>query len=127
MLTEGDRVSGVETNLGVMGCETFVNCGGFWARHIGQMSDPVVKVPLHPVEHYYLHTKPIEGLDPSTPGMYFLRFYAYFCREHFLSENPITNKNFSKASFFEVQVLVVENKYFSFRPCVRSSGIFALR
>ncbi|XP_054274258.1 pyruvate dehydrogenase phosphatase regulatory subunit, mitochondrial isoform X2 [Macrosteles quadrilineatus] len=81
VLTEGDRVSGVETNLGVMGCDTFVNCGGFWARHIGQMSDPVVKVPLHPVEHYYLHTKPIEGLDPSTPVMRDLDGQVYL-RQH---------------------------------------------
>lgn len=68
VMTEDDHVTGVVTNLGSVQCERFVNCGGFWARHIGQMSEPPVKVPLHPVEHYYLHTKPIEGLDPMTPG-----------------------------------------------------------
>lgn len=48
-------------------CVYFVNCGGFWARGIGQLSQPCVKVPLHAAEHYYLHTKPIDGLDPMTP------------------------------------------------------------
>ncbi|XP_060519985.1 pyruvate dehydrogenase phosphatase regulatory subunit, mitochondrial isoform X2 [Cylas formicarius] len=64
--TQG-KVSSVETNLGSINCEYFVNCGGFWARGIGQMSEPNIKVPLHAVEHYYLHTKPIPGLDPHTP------------------------------------------------------------
>lgn len=76
VLSQDKYVTAVETNLGTLKCETFVNCGGFWARHIGQMSDPVVKVPLHPVEHYYLHTKPIEGLDPMTPGEVFTRYIS---------------------------------------------------
>lgn len=60
-------VSSVETDLGKIDCEYFINCAGFWARGVGQLSEPFVKVPLHAVEHYYLHTKPIPGLDPSTP------------------------------------------------------------
>lgn len=62
------KVSSVETDLGTIQCEYFVNCAGFWARGVGQLSEPCVKVPLHAVEHYYLHTKPIPGLDPMTPG-----------------------------------------------------------
>ncbi|KAK7789876.1 hypothetical protein R5R35_008830 [Gryllus longicercus] len=61
------KVSGVETNQGYIECDYFVNCGGFWARKIGKMSEPFVKVPLHACEHYYLHTKQIPGLDPMTP------------------------------------------------------------
>uniref|UniRef100_A0A2H1V324 SFRICE_023543 n=1 Tax=Spodoptera frugiperda TaxID=7108 RepID=A0A2H1V324_SPOFR len=34
---------------------------------VGQLARPQVKVPLLPCEHYYLHTKPIENLDPMTP------------------------------------------------------------
>lgn len=63
----GGRVSAVDTTKGSTRCEYFVNCGGFWARNIGQLSKPCVKVPLHAVEHYYLHTKSIDGLDPMTP------------------------------------------------------------
>lgn len=64
---DGGRVAGVNTTKGYTKCDYFVNCGGFWARNIGQLSKPCVKVPLHAVEHYYLYTKPIEGLDPMTP------------------------------------------------------------
>uniref|UniRef100_A0A8D8PN36 Pyruvate dehydrogenase phosphatase regulatory subunit, mitochondrial n=1 Tax=Cacopsylla melanoneura TaxID=428564 RepID=A0A8D8PN36_9HEMI len=65
--TDGKRVKAVDTSMGSVDCEYFVNCAGFWARHLGLLSDPPVKVPLHPVEHYYLHTKPIENLSPLTP------------------------------------------------------------
>ncbi|CAG2066765.1 unnamed protein product, partial [Timema podura] len=61
------KVTGVDTSRGSIECNFFVNCAGFWARQVGKMSEPFVKVPLHAVEHYYLHTKPIAGLDPMTP------------------------------------------------------------
>ncbi|CAD7086927.1 unnamed protein product [Hermetia illucens] len=61
------KVRGVDTTSGPIECDFFVNCSGFWAREVGKLSSPVVKVPLHPVEHYYLHTKPLAGLDPDTP------------------------------------------------------------
>lgn len=67
VLSKNDRVCGVETNRGAIECEYFVNCAGFWARQVGQLARPQVKVPLLPCEHYYLHTKPIENLDPMTP------------------------------------------------------------
>ncbi|KAJ0184007.1 hypothetical protein K1T71_000430 [Dendrolimus kikuchii] len=65
--SKNDRVSGVETTHGAIECEYFVNCAGFWARQVGQLARPQVKVPLLPCEHYYLHTKPIENLSPMTP------------------------------------------------------------
>lgn len=67
VLTENEQVVAVESPIGTVQCETFVNCGGFWARHVGQMSEPPVKVPLHPVEHYYLYTKQIPDIHPMTP------------------------------------------------------------
>lgn len=60
-------VSSVSTNRGHIKCDYFVNCGGFWARSIGEMSEPIVKIPLQAAEHYFLHTKPIENLDPAMP------------------------------------------------------------
>lgn len=62
-----DSVSAVRTNRGRIDCEYFVNCAGFWARSIGEMSEPTVKIPLQPAEHYFLHTKPIANLDPMMP------------------------------------------------------------
>lgn len=67
VIQENGKVKSVQTNGGETECVYFVNCAGFWAREIGQLSDPCVKVPLHAAEHYYLHTKPIDGLDPMTP------------------------------------------------------------
>lgn len=55
--------------MGSVDCDYYVNCGGFWARKIGQRSNPSVKIPLHPVEHYYLRTNPIPNLDSQTPGI----------------------------------------------------------
>lgn len=60
-------ISSVRTNLGRVNCEYFVNCAGFWARSIGEMSEPTVKIPLQPAEHHFLHTKPIADLDPMMP------------------------------------------------------------
>lgn len=67
VIQRGGQVAAVNTTSGYTECDYFVNCGGFWARNIGQMSKPCVKVPLHAVEHYYLYTKPVAGLDPMTP------------------------------------------------------------
>ncbi|KAK6644016.1 hypothetical protein RUM43_000281 [Polyplax serrata] len=78
VICEGERVVAVETNRGTIECSYFVNCGGFWARAIGKMSDPVVKVPLHACEHYYLNTKRIEGLNPMTPAVRDLDGHIYF-------------------------------------------------
>ncbi|KAF4522257.1 hypothetical protein B566_EDAN011953 [Ephemera danica] len=61
------KVVAVDTNKGTVECSMFVNCGGLWARNIGKLSEPYVKVPLHPCEHYCLHTKPVPGLEPNTP------------------------------------------------------------
>lgn len=60
-------LSSVRTNYGRIECDFFVNCAGFWARSIGEMSEPTVKIPLQAAEHYFLHTKPIENLDKMMP------------------------------------------------------------
>jgi len=64
-------VKGVKTNKGTIECRYFVNCAGYWARSVGYASKPKVQVPLHPAEHYYLHTKPPPApaslLLPNTP------------------------------------------------------------
>ncbi|XP_021921510.1 pyruvate dehydrogenase phosphatase regulatory subunit, mitochondrial isoform X2 [Zootermopsis nevadensis] len=78
ILNHNGKVVAVGTNRGTVECQYFVNCGGFWARKIGKMSEPYVKVPLHACEHYYLHTKPIPGLDPMTPVVRDLDGYIYF-------------------------------------------------
>jgi sarcosine dehydrogenase len=56
-----DRVKAVRTNLGVIACETVINCGGQWARQIGAKAG--VSVPLQPVKHQYIITEKLEGLS----------------------------------------------------------------
>lgn len=69
----------VETSWGPIRCEYFVNSAGYLGRHVGKMSTPEVKVPLYPCEHHFLHTLPVEGIDPGMPvihdcdGHFYLR------------------------------------------------------
>lgn len=70
VVCDNDKVVAIDTSMGSIECDYYVNCGGFWARKIGQRSNPTVKIPLHPVEHYYLRTNPISNLDSLMPGLY---------------------------------------------------------
>ncbi|EZA56486.1 pyruvate dehydrogenase phosphatase regulatory subunit, mitochondrial [Ooceraea biroi] len=78
VINQNGQIKAVETTRGTIECQHFVNCAGFWARNVGKLSEPYVKVPLHPVEHYYLHTKPIADLDPMIPVIRDLDGYIYF-------------------------------------------------
>ena len=70
--SKNGKVTGVKTNLGSVSCENFVNTAGFWARHVGNLSDPRVQVPMHPAEHYYLHSKPVSFLPQDCPVVRYL-------------------------------------------------------
>lgn len=75
---EDGNVRAVQTNLGTVECEAFVNSAGYWSRHVGEMSSPNVAVPIHPCEHYHLHTKPVPDLPPDTPVVRDPDGYVYF-------------------------------------------------
>jgi sarcosine dehydrogenase len=59
------RISAVETSQGTIKCDAVVNCGGMWARQIGELAG--VSVPLQPVKHQYVITEKIEGLATNAP------------------------------------------------------------
>jgi len=63
VVTRGGAVAGVETSVGPITCETVVNCGGMWARALGQANGVVV--PVWPVEHFYAVTRPMGGVSPD--------------------------------------------------------------
>lgn len=65
VLTQGGRVTGVRTDQGTIAADFVVNCGGMWARELGQRNG--VGVPLHACEHYYLVTEPIPDLPSDLP------------------------------------------------------------
>ncbi|WP_341863604.1 FAD-dependent oxidoreductase [Gymnodinialimonas sp. 57CJ19] len=60
ILTENGQVRGVETTQGTVACDAIALCGGLWSRELGAMAG--ADVPLWPCEHFYLLTKPIEGI-----------------------------------------------------------------
>uniref|UniRef100_A0A182MPW1 Pyruvate dehydrogenase phosphatase regulatory subunit, mitochondrial n=1 Tax=Anopheles culicifacies TaxID=139723 RepID=A0A182MPW1_9DIPT len=54
--TKNERVHSIETDVGTITCEYFVNCSGMWARELGLKSKPPVRVPAYPAKHYYALT-----------------------------------------------------------------------
>ncbi len=58
------RVTGVSwargAEQGHIAADVVINCGGMWAREIGQLAS--CNVPLHACEHFYIVTEPIQGL-----------------------------------------------------------------
>jgi 4-methylaminobutanoate oxidase (formaldehyde-forming) len=61
------RVCGVDTERGAVACEVVVNCAGLWGRQVAAMAG--VSVPLYACEHFYLLTKPIDGLGHHLPTL----------------------------------------------------------
>ena len=62
---EDGKAVGVETEDGNIRADFVVNCGGMWAREVGEMAG--VSVPLHACEHFYIVTEGIEGLQSNLP------------------------------------------------------------
>ena len=67
ILTRDNRVKGVETDGGVLRCDAVALCTGLWSRQVAAMAG--VEVPAWPCEHFYLLTKPIEGLSGNLPSL----------------------------------------------------------
>jgi 4-methylaminobutanoate oxidase (formaldehyde-forming) len=57
--------SAVVTDKGRIDCETFVIACGAWSRDVGKLAR--VNVPLHAVEHSYLISERVEGVDDKLP------------------------------------------------------------
>jgi len=64
---DGRRVAGVETDEGTVRCEVVVNAGGIWSHEIGRLVG--VTVPVIPMAHQYLVTKPVDGVTRDIPTM----------------------------------------------------------
>jgi 4-methylaminobutanoate oxidase (formaldehyde-forming) len=64
---ERGRVRGVTTDRGAIQSDVVVDAGGIFAPQIGRMAG--VTVPIIPMAHQYLLTKPIPGVEPGLPTM----------------------------------------------------------
>ncbi|MEQ3553022.1 FAD-dependent oxidoreductase [Pseudonocardia nematodicida] len=56
----GGRVTGVETDQGVIDADIVVSCAGFWGRELGTLVG--MRVPLIPLAHQYAHTSQVPEL-----------------------------------------------------------------
>lgn len=67
VLTENGRVTGVETSKGTVMCDAIALCAGLWSREVGAMAGS--EVPALACEHFYLLTKPIDGITGNMPTL----------------------------------------------------------
>ena len=61
------RVSEVVTDKGTIKTEVVVNASGMWGREIGKMVG--LSLPVLPMAHLYIMTKPIEGVTSKFPNL----------------------------------------------------------
>lgn len=67
ILTKGNRITGVETTRGVIHTNKIALCTGLWSRQVASMAG--VDIPVWPCEHFYLLTRPIEGISGNMPTL----------------------------------------------------------
>ena len=67
ILTRDGKITGVETTAGTISCNAIALCTGLWSREVGAMAG--AEVPALACEHFYLLTKPIEGIVGNTPTL----------------------------------------------------------
>lgn len=67
ILTENGKVVGVETSQGTVMCDAIALCTGLWSREVAAMAG--ADVPALACEHFYLLTKPIDGIAGNMPTL----------------------------------------------------------
>lgn len=79
ILSDRGRVSGVQTDAGIIEAEIVINCAGQWAKAVGALAG--VNVPLHSAEHFYVVTESLEGVHTDLPVLRDPDGYTYFKEE----------------------------------------------
>jgi glycine cleavage system aminomethyltransferase T/glycine/D-amino acid oxidase-like deaminating enzyme len=67
ILTERGKITGVETTQGTISCDAIALCTGLWSREVAAMAG--AEVPALACEHFYLLTKPIDGITGNMPTL----------------------------------------------------------
>lgn len=65
--TRGQSVCGVITAEGAIRCDKIAICAGLWSRELA--ASVGIDLPVWPCEHFYLLTRPIEGIAPGLPTL----------------------------------------------------------
>ena len=76
---ERNHVAGVTTDSDDIDCEVVVNAGGIWGHEIGALAG--VNVPVIPMAHEFVTTRPIEGVTSDMPTMRDPDALVYFRQE----------------------------------------------
>ncbi|MFC4993823.1 GcvT family protein [Rubritalea tangerina] len=70
------RITGVETDQGVIEADWVIMAGNMWMRQLALNAG--IDIPVYPCEHHYVITRPIEGVTRNSPctrdpnaGLYF--------------------------------------------------------
>ena len=75
IITKNGRVTGLETDRGIIATDTVLLAGGMWTAEFAARHG--VTVPLHAAEHFYILTDGISGLSKSLPGLVVLEERLY--------------------------------------------------
>ncbi len=67
IVTRGGRIVAVETAAGRIGCDSVALCAGLWSRRVAALAG--AEVPIWPCEHFYLLTRPVEGITGNLPTL----------------------------------------------------------
>ena len=73
------RVKGVRTDRGDLECDVVVLAAGLWTHDLALLAG--ARVPLHPAEHYWAQTEPVDGATRDLPiirdldGSIYVRHY----------------------------------------------------
>ncbi|WP_120501431.1 FAD-dependent oxidoreductase [Roseovarius sp. EL26] len=135
VLVEGGAARGVRTEQGTITADFVVNCGGMWARELGQKSG--VGVPLHACEHYYLVTEAIPNLPSDLPvlrsycdGTYWkedagklLFGFAHFNAKPWATNGIPESFEFDSLPFVEDDVMEVLELAMNRVPLLQETGI----
>jgi glycine cleavage system aminomethyltransferase T/glycine/D-amino acid oxidase-like deaminating enzyme len=135
VLMHSGKVKGVRTDQGTITADVVVNCGGMWARELGQQNG--VGVPLHACEHYYLVTEPIPDLPNDLPvlrsycdGTYWkedagklLFGFAHFHAKAWARDGIPESFEFDSLPFVEEDVMEVLELSMNRVPILQETGI----
>ncbi len=74
ILRQGDRVTGVRTDMGDVSCPVVVNAAGAWANRVSGLPD----LPMKPFRRHLMVTPPLPWVDPRWPFVWDLAHGHYF-------------------------------------------------
>ncbi len=67
VLTDANKIVGLETTAGLIRCDAIALCTGLWSRKNAALAD--VDIPVWPCEHFYLLTNPVDGISGNLPTL----------------------------------------------------------